>query len=320
MKKTIAAFLMLVAALLLCPEVKAAVLLDKVVATVNDEVITWSELMNTVYFEGREYLASETDKTRQEKIRELERPFLNMLIEMRLQLQEAKKIGLYVTDAEVDGAITEIRSKYNIPEEAFFASLEKEGVTVGDYRKGLRDQILLQKIINFTVKGSVVVTDKEVEEYYNANRDIYENKNGKFRIRQIFFPMPSDGSKREALEQRSMEIWQRITGGENFADLASEFSEGPARRFGGDLGYISSGSAMKEIEDATAVLETGGVSKPFWSPAGLHIIKLEERVKAGGLEKVKDKIKEQLFKKAYEQKYHEWKIGLKEKAYIEIKL
>ena len=172
MKKTIAAFLMLVAALLLCPEVKAAVLLDKVVATVNDEVITWSELMKTIYFEGREYLSSETGKTRAEKIRELEKPFLNMLIEMRLQLQEAKKIGLNVTDREVDGAITEIRSKYNIAEDAFTASLEKEGVTIRDYRKGLRDQILLQKIVNFSVKGSVVVTDKEVEEYYNANRDI----------------------------------------------------------------------------------------------------------------------------------------------------
>jgi peptidyl-prolyl cis-trans isomerase SurA len=320
MKKTITAILIFVTAFLFSPEVQSALLLDRVVATVNDEVITWSELMNIILFEGREYLNSESDKSREEKIRELERPFLNMLIEMKLQTQEAKAMGLTVRDDEIKSAMSDIRAKYNMTEDAFLASLAKEGIMIEDYSKGLGDQILLQKVVNYAVKGRVVVTDKEVEEYFNANRELYDNETEKFRIRQIFFPMPADDTGREDIEARAQDIAQRIKSGESFAKLANEFSEGPGRRFGGDLGYISRGSALAEIEEAADALDTGGVSEPFWSRAGLHIIKLEERVEAGGAEKAREKIKEMLFQKAYELKYHEWKTGLKEKAYIEIKL
>ena len=320
MKKTIAAILLFVTAFLFCPEVQSAVLLDRVVATVNDEVITWSELMNIILFEGRERLGSEPDRSREEKIREMERPFLNMLIEMKLQIQEAKAMGLAVHDEEIDSAMSDIRAKYNMSEETFLASLAKEGITIEDYRKGLGDQILLQKVVSYAVKGSVVVTDKEVEEYFNANREQFNNEKEKFRIRQIFFSAPAGSPGREDKEAKAREIVQRIKSGESFEKLANEFSEGPARQFGGDLGYISRGSALAEIEAAADALETGGVSGPFWSSAGLHIIKLEERVEAGGKEKAGEQIREILFKKAYELKYHEWKTGLKEKAYIEIKL
>ena len=166
----------------------------------------------------------------------------------------------------------------------------------------------------------MVITDEEVDEHYSANREIYDTEKEKFRIRQIFVAAPEDDSGRENIEARGREIWRRIKGGESFAKLASEYSEGPGRRFGGDLGYISVGSALEEVEEAAALLKTGEVSRPFWSRAGLHIIKLEDRVEAGGIERVREKIKEKLFKKAYEIKYHEWKMGLKEKAYIEIKL
>lgn len=320
MKKRIAAILIFVTAFLFCPEVQSAVLLDRVVATVNDEVITWSELMNVILFEGREYLNAENDKSREEKIRELERPFLNKLIDMRLQTQEAKAMGMAVHNDEIESAMSDIRVKYNMTEDDFLASLAKEGIMIEDYTKGLGDQILLQKVVNYAVRGSVVVTDKEVEEDYNANRELYDNAQDKFRIRQIFFLMPADGVGRDEMDVRARDIVQRIKGGESFANLANEFSEGPGRRFGGDLGYISSGSALAEIEEAADALETGGVSEPFWSSAGLHIIKLEERVKAGSPEKARETIKEKLFKKAFELKYHEWRTGLKEKAYIEIKL
>ena len=116
------------------------------------------------------------------------------------------------------------------------------------------------------------------------------------------------------------DLVQRINKGEDFAKLAREFSEDPSRKFGGDMGYISRGSLLKEIEDVAAALKKGDVSRPFRSPAGLHIIKLEDRIEGGGIEKVRDRIKEALFQKAFESKYREWRTGLRETAYIEIKL
>ncbi len=300
-------------------DVSSAVLLDRVVATVNDEVITWSELMNVIAFEGKEYLNKGNEKERQEKIKELERPFLNSLIDMKLQIQEARKLGLDVEDSEVEGAINDIKKKFNLTDEAFINSLQSERLALGDYRKKLSNQILLQKVVNFAVKGNIVISEKDIEEYYETNKEKYGEKE-KLKIRQIFFAAPEDDSQKTAIEAKAQDMIQRIQRGEDFAKLASEFSEDASGQFGGDLGYITRGSALREIEEAAFALKIGEVSRPFWSPTGLHIIKLEDKIEGGGIERIRDRIKEALFQKAFELKYHEWKAGLREKAYVEIKL
>ncbi len=306
----------------LLPGVHAAegpVLLDRVVATVNDEVITWSELMNVIIIDGRQLLGGLTGEERENKIREAERPVLNNLIEMKLQIQEARRMNLDVNASEIDGAIEEIRTKYGLTEETLTNSLKAEGLTPEDYRARLADQILLQKVINFAVRNNVAVSDKEIQQYYADNIGEFDGGE-KIRIRQIFFALPQDSSQKEVVEAKAREIAQRISSGEDFAKLAGEFSEDQSRAFGGDLGYISRGSALKEIEDAAAALNKGEVSSPFRSPAGLHIIKLEDRIEGGGIDKVRDKIRETLLQKAFEVRYREWKAGLREKAFIEIKL
>lgn len=295
------------------------VLLDRIVATVNDEVITWSELMNVIIIDGRQMLGGLTGEEREKKIREAERPVLNNLIEMKLQIQEARRMNLDVNASEIDGAIDEIRTKFSLTEEMLLNSLKAEGLTREDYRARLSDQILLQKVINYAVRNNIVVSDKEIEQYYKDNIGEFDGGE-KIRIRQIFFALPKDSSQKDSVEAKAREIVQRISGGEDFAKLAGEFSEDPSRAFGGDLGYISRGSALKEIEDAAAALKKGEVSSPFWGPAGLHIIKLEDRIEGGGIDKVRDKIREVLLQKAFEGKYREWKAGLREKAFIEIKL
>jgi len=323
MKKTsrIAAFIILVISCLLpgIKKVAGSVLLDRIVATVNDEVITWSELMNVIIIDGRQILGGLSGEERENKIKAAERPVLNNLIEMKLQLQEARRMNLDVNASEIDGAIDEIRTKYGLTEETLMNSLKAEGLTPEDYRARLGDQILLQKVINVAVRDTIVVSDKETEQYYNDNIGEFDGGE-KIRIRQIFFAIPRDSSQKEMVEEKAREISQRISGGEDFAKLAGEFSEDPSRAFGGDLGYISRGSALKEIEDAAAALKKGEVSSPFWSPAGLHIIKLEDRTEGGGIEKVRNKIREALLQKAFEGRYREWKAGLREKAFIEIKL
>ncbi|GBD97024.1 MAG TPA: hypothetical protein ENG83_03905 [Nitrospirae bacterium] len=319
MKKIILIILLPIIVIPAFGKVHGAVLLDRIVATVNDEVITWSELMRVIILDGKEFLSGAAGKDREEKIRELERPFLNNLIDMKLQLQEARKMGLDVNDAEIDGAINEIKNKYGLTDETLMNSLKAEGLTTEDYRARLADQILVQKVVNFAVRNNIVISDKEIEKYYEDNKAKYDVEE-KLKIRQIFFALPEDESQKQAVEARARDLVQRINKGEDFAKLAREFSEDPSRKFGGDMGYISRGSLLKEIEDVAAALKKGDVSRPFRSPAGLHIIKLEDRIEGGGIEKVRDRIKEALFQKAFESKYREWRTGLRETAYIEIKL
>lgn len=299
--------------------VSGAVLLDRIVAAVNEEAITWSELMNAIIIDGKQMLEGATGSAREEKIRQIERPFLKQMIEMKLQLQAARRMNLHVDAAEIDGAINDIMTKYGLTEDKLMASLEAEGLTQEDYRSRLADQILLQKVVNAAVRNNVVVSDEEVVQYYEDNKYKFDTAD-KVRISQIFFVIPEGDAQKEALEAAARDLVQRINGGEDFAELAREFSEDPSSEFGGDLGYISLGSALKEIEDAAAALNVGEVSDPFWSPAGLHIIKLQDKIENGGIDKVRDKIREELRRKSFEEDYREWKAGLRENAYIEIKL
>ncbi len=323
MKKTILASLILIPALLFqiinAEKAQAAVLLDRIVATVNDEVITWSELMDLILMDGKDYLAGSTGREREQKIEKIERPFLNNLIGMKLQIQEAQKMGLYVSDSEIMSAIDEIKTKYGLTDEALETSLKSEGLTMEDYEKRLADRILLQKTVNYTVRNKIIISDKEVEEYYEKNKEKF-NTGEQFRIRQIFFAMPTDEAEKSAIEARALELLNRINNGEDFAKLAKEYSEDPSSEFGGDLGYISRGNVLKEIEEVTAALKKGEVSRPFWSPAGLHIIKLEDRKGGRSPEEVRERIRETLFQEAFETKYREWRNSLREAANIEIKL
>jgi peptidyl-prolyl cis-trans isomerase SurA len=297
----------------------AAVLLDRVVAVVNNEAITWSELRKVITLEGKTFLENVPESRKEEAMKELEKKFLYNLIDVRLQIQEARRIGLDVSGSEITSAIADIKKKFNLTDEALLNSLEAEGLNMEEYRTRLGEQILLSKVVNFEVKTNIVITDREILDYYEANKDRFGSME-KRHIRQIFFPAPKDNALRASLEARAEDTIQRIQRGEDFSKLATELSEDKGRQFGGDLGYISRGSAIKEIEDVAFSLNVGDVSKPFWSPAGLHIIKLEDKIDADGIDKVKDKIKETLFQKAFETKYPVWKAGLKEKANIEIKL
>jgi peptidyl-prolyl cis-trans isomerase SurA len=298
--------------------IHAAVLLDRVVATVNAEVITWSELMSVISLEGKQFLENVPESEKKEKMKELERPFLKNMIDMKLQLQEARKMGIKVGASEIEGAVGEIQKKYNLTDEELMKSLEAEGITLKDYKARLSEQILMTKVVNAAIKSNIVITDREIEEYYENNKDRYSGEE-KVKIRQILFPSTGDDSQKAAIEGRARDIIERINKGEDFSRLAVEFSEGPSREFGGDLGYIGRGSALKEIEDVAFALENGEVSKPFWSPAGLHIVKIEDRIERG-IENVRDKIKATLFNNAFEEMFHGWSAGLREKAYVEIKL
>jgi peptidyl-prolyl cis-trans isomerase SurA len=322
MKKLIFSICLVTLCLLFSPgfqNASSAVLLDRIVAAVNEEAITWSELMNAIIIDGKQLLGGATGSAREEKIREIERPFLNQMIEMKLQLQEARRMDLYVDGAEIDGAINDIKTKYGLTEETLMDSLKAEGLTAEDYKSRLADQILLQKVVNAAVRNNVVVPDEEIEQYYEDNKNKFDVTE-KMRISQIFFVIPEGGAQKEALEATARELVQRINSGEDFGELAREFSEDPSSEFGGDLGYISLGSALKEVENAAAALKAGEVSEPFWSPAGLHIIKLQDRIGSKGIEQVRDSIRDELHRKAFDEDYREWKAGLREQAYIEIKL
>ncbi len=304
----------------LCPLSFSAMLLDRVVATINGEVITWSELRKKIELENKNLLKDLTGEAREKKINEIQAPFLNNIIDLKLQLQAARRLGFGVGLAETDAAVAEIMRKYNLTDESLIESLKAEGFDLEEYKKQLAEQILLTKVVRYEVKTSIVIGDKQIREYYKVNKEKYR-KGEKVRIRLIFFAGDAkDNSQKTDIEAKAEEVMQMIEAGEDFAKIASEFSEDASKEVGGDLGYVSRSSVLKEIEDVVFDMKNGEVSKPFWSSVGLHIVKLEDRIEGSEVKEIRNEIKGILFEEAFKLKLEEWVKKLREEAYIEIKL
>ncbi len=295
------------------------VLLDRIVAIVNKDVITWSELRNAMNVQLADQLKDLTPDEREKRLEAMEKPFLDEYINFKLQIQDAERLGIEVRPEEVTDAIESIKKKYSLDSDTFIKSLKAEGLTLDEYKKSLSEQILVSRLVTQEIRSKIVVSDREVSDYYEASKEKYQDVSG-VRLRQIFFKAPQSPEQRASIEAKAKDIYERLKAGEDFATLAEKYSEDKSARFGGDLGMLKAGSLMKEIEDVASKLKVGEISKPFWSKAGLHIIKLEQRVEGGPLASVKEEIKKMLLEKKFKEKYDQWMNDLRKKAYIEVKL
>jgi peptidyl-prolyl cis-trans isomerase SurA len=289
------------------------IVLDRVVAVVNAEVITWSELYKSMEFEASPAVKALSDQERRKVFRENEAVFLENLINTKLILQAAKAVRIVVSDTEVMQTIKEIKAKYNLNDEEFAKAIAKEGFTLKDYKEKLSEQIIASKLVEIEVKGKVVVTEKEVNDYILRNKDAADEG---YVISLI---LVKDGDNKAAAEEKSRAAHEKIKGGASFADIAKEYSDDSSARYGGEKGFVRKVDLSKEYLDVIAGLKKGEVSAPFRTPTGMTIVKLEDSrifTKDGDL---KTAVKAKLMNSKSENAYKAWIKGLRQKAYVEIR-
>ena len=304
---------------LLLQTAHAAVLLDRVVAVVNKEVITWSDLYKMMESEASDQMKALNEEERRKVFQDNEAVFLDKLIDMKLQMQEAGKIGITVSSEDVKEAIENIKRKYSLSDKALEESLKKEGLTLEEYKKRLSEQILISQFVNQQIRSKVVVSEEELKRHMQLRTENFEDGEA-CKLRQILFRKPKDDSEKKAVEEKASLVMQRLKAGEDFSKLAQEYSEDPSARLGGDTGYVKKNYMAKEFIDILSQMNTGDFSKPFWTEKGLHIIKLDEKVSAQSTNEMKENIRRQLAETQFIEKYNSYVKGLREKARIEIRL
>ncbi len=314
-----AGLLVAVVAILVASYAHAEILLDRVVAVVNQDVITWSELYKNMEMDASPQLRAVKDDERRKIFKENEASFLESLINLKLQIQEAAALGMNVGDDEVKEGIDSVKKKYGMSEEQFKDSLKKEGFTYEEYRKRFREQIIVGKVVNNQVRSKVLVTDSDINKYIADAVEKGENLDG-YRISQIFFKKPRNEEARRNLEEKAADIFRRLGAGENFADLAKKFSEDASASAGGDIGLIKKNLLLKEFSEALSGMKSGEVSKPFWTERGLHIIKLTEKTDPKDAKELQEEARKALTEKMSAERYNAWIKSLREKAFIEIRL
>lgn len=294
---------------------QGAILLDKVVAIVNKEVITWSDLYRAMEFEASDEIKAMKDSDKRKFFKESEAMFLESLIDMKLQLQEAAKAGISTSDDDVEKAIKNIKSKYGMTDETFKDAIAKEKSSLGEYKKRLSEQITMSRVIEQEVRSKILVTDAELDRYLVENNRLAKDSEG-FSIGHIFLKKTENSPEPET---RAKEIYGRIKAGNDFASLAQQYSGDASAKFGGDLGFIRKADLSPDFLKALAGLQAGDVSEPFWSGGGVHILKVHEIREFKNAQELRDAAKQKLLDEKFNSAYRNWIKGLRERSYIEIK-
>jgi len=237
---------------------------------------------------------------------DLKRACLDQVIERKILVQEARRLGIKISPEELNQAVSEIKKDYSGGE--FGETLGLKGITLEEWKVRLEEKLLAEKVIRSVFHSQEKIDEKEALRYYEDHRSAFQIGR-RVRVRQI---VVADG-------EEAIQILKRLKRGERFEKVAIEKSLGPEKLQGGDLGYFSQGERPSEF-DCVFNMEVGAISEVIKSPYGYHIFKLEEKIEPRQIpfEEAKAGILQELGQKKGEDHYEKWLKGLKAKARVKI--
>ena len=278
-----------------------------VAATVNGRAITYAQLDKQfeAQFTGAPGERSSGD---QEQIQKLE--VLRTLIDNEIMLQRAEKLGLMAGDADVDAKFNELKAPYT--QEEFQKQLDARKMTVDELKAQLRRDLSVQKLFNKEITSQITITDKDISDFYTANKASFNLAEPQIHMAQILVTPTPDPNVRnlkndkardeEQARKKIQSIAARLRQGEDFAMLAQNYSEDPnSSQNGGDLGFVPESALEKanvELRRTLMALGPGETTAPLHTAEGYRILRLITREPAGQREladpKVQQTIREQL--------------------------
>jgi len=296
---------------------------ERIVALVNNEVITLTELEEMAKPVYDEVKRTSTPAEQEQRLKKVRREVLDRLVDSKLLEQEIKKKKIEVPDRDVDAAIADILKSTNLSENDLKKVIAREGMTYSTYRQKVREELGKMRLVSREIKSKIVIEEETLRKAYQENLEKYTDPM-EVKIQQIFFPFPQNGSPERAAAVRkdAQSILERAQKGEDFTELAKKYSQAPEASEGGVLGYFKHKELMPELEAVGFKLKIGEISDLITTPLGFHILRVLER--KGGeprpFAEVQNKIRDEMIQVEAEKKYNEWMKDLKAKAYIQIKL
>ncbi len=308
----------------LFPIASFAKVVDRIVAVVNDDIITLADLNKAVApYINKINSAGYSSEQRKKILYNVKRDMLDRMIDKKLTDQEIKRLHITVTDQEVDNAIDRMKQSQFMTQDDLEKALKRSGMTFKQYRDKIRQEILRPKLINYEVKSKVIVTDEDIKQYYKKHKQEFAGIK-KYHICNICIPVGKDDSDkvRQAKYKKAEKIKKLLDAGADFKTLAKKYSEIPNAASGGDLGLFEIGALSGKIGKAVAKLTPGKYTDVLLTNKGYQIFYLENIVREKGktLAEVADEISRKLYKQKAEKKFKSWLESLKKKSHIKIML
>jgi len=319
MKKTV---FVAVSLAFFAPGIAQAEVIDSIVATVGDEAILQSEVVQEIapVLESLRKTASneaEFNRIAEKQLREA----LDQAIESKILLRQAMLAGAEIREEAVEERIEEFRKRFPSNEE-FMKELERAGETLSDLRNRIRKQILaivmgMEKRREF--EKEVEVSEQEVVEFYEENREQLAHPE-RVRVRRIFLKAGSDPQERAAVKARMQEIQNELDAGASFVELAKAYSAGPDAENGGMLGWVVRGDLVEGLEKKAFALAEGEVSDVIETEFGFLLLKVEKKQEAGTptLEEARTDIEPQIRARKADERYKKWIAELKKRSRVRV--
>lgn len=297
---------------LVLAEMGLAEVVDRIVAEVNNEIITMSELQNmskTIQAQSGMKSGGKVDK-------KMEREMLEALIDRKLAKAEANRRGIKISDKEVDEAMARFKQTNNIPDDETMAKgLSQAGLSLKEFRQQIADQMIQERLLPVVVGTKVMVSDAEVRRLYEERFKKGGNQVHLLTLKMPFPPGATDQQKQEA-QKKAESIITDVRRGESMTAAAAKFSLKPT-----DVGFVNQSDLDPRLAEFLGQLKQNDVA-PVQTPEGFQLIQVLDRRSGAtrSFEEAAPEIRRVLTQQEMSKYFSEWVKTLREKAHIKIML
>ncbi|NNK14086.1 MAG: peptidylprolyl isomerase [Desulfofustis sp.] len=307
---------------------------DRVVAEVNNEVITLSEIEEEGKGQFKQIALEVAPENRFNAIEQLRKDILRSMIDQKLIRQEAAEQGIIVTSEEIDGMVEQTLLANNITKEQLLTELEANDIDEDSFRSNLESQIYQTKLLNRDVRSRIVITEEAILDFYDTSYTKHIPEGGYYLLQIGISWGETQGENLDpaVLEERKLSALQRAErvhklaqSGSDFKELARKFSDLPSAAEGGDIGVFEEDEMASYMRGAVISLNPGQVSALIETPVGYQFFKLLSS-KQGGIvtiapySEVKEEIREKLYDQELRKEFKEWIEQIRGEAYIRTSL
>lgn len=278
-----------------------------VVFEINGEAISRDRYVKELKALKRKYRFENSQDGNPNQELWLKSDVLNEIIRNTLFQQEAAKNNIVVTDEELKQAVQKMMNENQ--DEPLQRYKEMGNTNLQEWQNKLKNNLLIKSLINKVVNSKVSVSENDLKDYFNKHPEEFQTKD---QIRALHIMVETEDEARNILKQLS-------SGKSDFSHLAKEYSLGPERVKGGDLGYFEIGHMPEEFDDIFK-LGVNEVSSIIHSPYGFHIFKVIDKKNSRKMsfEESRKLVYNKLFQANYEVAFQQWLKKLKDDANIKI--
>ncbi len=306
----------------ICVAAADNVVVDRIVAVVNEDLITLYDLNQAFQpYEANIRALGYSPEKEQEALFKLRADLLNRIVDRKLTDQAIKRNNIEVSEKEIDAALERIKEGRSLTDEDLRAGLAQQGLTMEEYRQNIKQQLLRNILVNREVKSKIVITEDEIKRYYDAHSEKYAGET-KYHIWNIFIRVPEfeNGSAKQRALEKMESVATKLKQGEAFESLAALKPDSPMDPEGADLGLYRLEELSPQLQKAIKDMKAGDFSPILDTDMGYQIIYVQKIINSNpkSLADVKSEIQQTLYDEAVENRFQTWLQNLRNKSHIKI--